>query len=405
MQPLVITDEVLAQLIRSRETSRTEFKETLQGSAPVTIREAVCSFANDLPGSGGPGIVVVGLTNDGALAGTAITEELLLALTDMRSDGNILPPPTMLVERRKCKAGDIAVVTVWPSDSPPVRYKGAIHIRIGPRRGIATAQEERILNERRRHGDRPFDIRPVDGTEIADLNRRQFEDEYLPHAVDRELLESNDRTLEERLAASKMTASIGDGRATTLGLLVLGVSPRDYIPGAYVQFLRIAGRSLSDDITDELEIDGSVSDVLARLEDKLRTHNRRQVDLVSSDREHRSESYPMAALQQLARNSLMHRTYENTNAPVRVTWFDDRIEIQNPGGPFGSVTSENFGQAGVTDYRNPNLAEAMKVMGYVQRFGVGITIARNLLQESGHPDIEFTPTQNHVLVLVRASSG
>ena len=101
----------------------------------------------------------------------------------------------------------------------------------------------------------------------------------------------------------------------------------------------------------------------------------------------------------------MHRTYENTNAPVRVTWFDDRIEIQNPGGPFGSVTSENFGQAGVTDYRNPNLAEAMKVMGYVQRFGVGITIARNLLDESGHPDIEFTTTQNHVLALVRANSG
>lgn len=264
MQPLAITDEVLAQLIHSRETSRTEFKETLQGSAPVTIREAVCAFANDLPGSGGPGIVVVGLTNDGALADTAITEELLLALTDMRSDGNILPPPTMLVERRTYAAGDIAVVTVWPSDSPPVRYKGAIHIRIGPRRGIATAQEERILNERRRHGDRPFDTRPVDGSGIADLNRRQFEDEYLPHAVDRELLESNDRTLEERLAAAKMTASIDDGRATTLGLLVLGISPRDFIPGAYVQFLRIAGKSLSDEITDELEIDGSASDVLER---------------------------------------------------------------------------------------------------------------------------------------------
>lgn len=405
MQPLAITDEELARLIYSRETSSTEFKETLQGSAPKAIREAICAFANDLPGSGGPGIIVVGLTNAGALAGTAITEELLLALTDMRSDGNILPPPTMLVEPRAYEAGDIAVVTVWPSDSPPVRYKGAIHIRIGPRRGIATAQEERILNERRRHGDRPFDVYPANGTGIADLNRRQFEDEYLPHAVDRELLQSNDRTLEERLAAAKMTASIEDGLATTLGLLVIGVRPRDFIPGAYVQFLRIAGSSLSDEITDELEIDGSVSDVLERLEDKLRTHNRSQVDLVSSDREHRSESYPMAALQQLVRNSLMHRTYENTNAPVRVTWFDDRIEIQNPGGPFGSVTSENFGQAGVTDYRNPNLAEAMKVMGYVQRFGVGITIARNLLDESGHPDIEFTTTQNHVLALVRAKSG
>ena len=53
----------------------------------------------------------------------------------------------------------------------------------------------------------------------------------------------------------------------------------------------------------------------------------------------------------------MHRTYEATNAPVRVNWFDDRIEIISPGGPFGSVSDANFGEPGVTDYRNPNLAE------------------------------------------------
>jgi ATP-dependent DNA helicase RecG len=72
----------------------------------------------------------------------------------------------------------------------------------------------------------------------------------------------------------------------------------------------------------------------------------------------------------------MHRSYEATNAPVRVYWFDDRIEIHNPGGPFGSVTVENFGQPGITDYRNPNLAEALRALGYVQRFGAGIAIAR-----------------------------
>ena len=404
MRTLAITDDELARIIDSQESARTEFKETLRGNAPKSIREAICAFANDLSGNGEPGIVVVGLKDDGTCAGTYITDELLLTLTDMRSDGNIVPPPTILVEKRAYKAKEIAVVTVWPSDSPPVRYKGAIHVRNGPRRGIATAQEERILNERRRHGDRPFDISPVDGTGPADLNRRQFEDEYLPNAVDRELLMRNDRSFEERLAAAKMTASVDDGRATILGLMVIGVRSRDLIPGAYVQFLRIRGDSLSDEIIDELEIDGAVSDVLERLEDKLRTHNRRQIDLVSGDRERRAESYPMAALQQIVRNAVMHRTYESTNAPVRVTWFDDRIEIQNPGGPFGSVTSENFGQPGITDYRNPNLAEAMKVMGYVQRFGVGINIARNLLQEAGHPDIEFTPTQTHILAIVRASS-
>ena len=98
----------------------------------------------------------------------------------------------------------------------------------------------------------------------------------------------------------------------------------------------------------------------------------------------------------------MHRSFEGTNAPIRISWFADRIEIQNPGGPFGQVTQENFGQPGVADYRNPHLAEAMKILGYVQRFGVGIATARAELATNGNPPLEFQVTQNFVHVTVRA---
>jgi ATP-dependent DNA helicase RecG len=107
------------------------------------------------------------------------------------------------------------------------------------------------------------------------------------------------------------------------------------------------------------------------------------------------------ALQQLIRNAVMHRTYENTNAPVRVYWFDDRIEIVNPGGPFGIVTRENFGRPGISDYRNPNLADAMKVMGFVQRFGIGLQTARAEMKRNGNPDIEFQIEPMTVLATVR----
>jgi ATP-dependent DNA helicase RecG len=99
----------------------------------------------------------------------------------------------------------------------------------------------------------------------------------------------------------------------------------------------------------------------------------------SSNRESRVEEYPFDAMRQLVRNALMHRSYEATNAPVRVYWFDDRIEIHNPGGPYGTVTVDNFGEPGLTDYRNPNLAEALRALGFVQRFGAGIAIARKVL--------------------------
>lgn len=124
-------------------------------------------------------------------------------------------------------------------------------------------------------------------------------------------------------------------------------------------------------------------------------------DLTSAAREIRQPDYPIVALQQLARNAVMHRNYEGTNAPVRITWFEDRIEIQNPGGPFGQVSRDNFGQPGVTDYRNPHLAEAMKNLGYVQRFGLGIPMARQELERNSNPPVEFHLEDTHVLAVVR----
>jgi len=118
----------------------------------------------------------------------------------------------------------------------------------------------------------------------------------------------------------------------------------------------------------------------------------------------RSTPYPLSALQQLTRNAVMHRSYEGTNAPVRVYWFDDRIEITNPGGPYGTVTAENFGRPGVSDYRNPYVAAVLKTMGFVQRFGFGIAEARRSLAANGNPPPEFQVEPTVVLATVRRAA-
>lgn len=236
---------------------------------------------------------------------------------------------------------------------------------------------------------------------MTDLDRRRFEDEYLPAAFAPDVLAANDRSYEQRLAATKMVVAADEPTPTVLGVLVLSTRTRDFIPGAYVKFLRISGRDLADPVSDEQVIDGPMAEVLRRTDEKLSAHNRTAVDLTSADRERRTSLYPMPALQQIVRNAIMHRSYEATNAPVRVTWYDDRIEITSPGGPFGAVTVENFGQPGVSDYRNPSLAEALRVLGFVQRFGVGIATARSELQANGNPPPEFEVNPSHVGVTLR----
>ena len=138
--------------------------------------------------------------------------------------------------------------------------------------------------------------------------------------------------------------------------------------------------------------------VVRRLDEKLAAHNRVAVDFTSGPTEKRRYLYPPAALRQITRNAIMHRAYEGTNAPVRAYWYDDRIEIANPGGPYGYVTAENFGQPGYADYRNPHIAETMRVLGLVQRFGAGIATAQAALRDNGNPPLQFRVEPTMIVV-------
>ena len=397
----VYSERDLERLMVDLESDLVERKEWLQGNVPRRIREAVCAVANDLPNHESSGVVFVGVQDDGIPSNLEITDELLRQLADIKTDGNILPPPALSVAKHVLSDTPVAVVTVRPSDSTPVRFRGRIWVRVGPRRAIATAQDERILNEKRRHRDQHFDSQPLPIATMQDLDLRRFEEEYLPLAVGREVIEANDRSVEQRLAATKMVISVEDPTPTIAGTLVLGKRPRDFLPGAYVQFLRIAGVEWGDPVADEALCDGPIDNVVRRLDDKLFAHNRTAVDFTSGPRETRHSTYPLPALQQLARNAVMHRTYEGTNTPVRVYWFDNRIEIISPGGPYGAVSAELFGQPGIVDYRNPILAEAMRVLGLVQRYGVGIPTARRELEANGQPEPEFRIEPNWVYCIVR----
>ena len=157
-----------------------------------------------------------------------------------------------------------------------------------------------------------------------------------------------------------------------------------------------------DEIVDQKDVHGPIVELLRRLDDILGANIRIATDITSSAQEIRKPDYPMVALQQILRNAVMHRNYETSHAPVRITWFRDRVEIQNPGGPFGQITRQNFGSPGITDYRNPHLAEAMRNLGYVQRFGVGIQLARKALGENANPDLEFDVQDNYILATLRA---
>lgn len=376
----------ILDLIAGGESDRVEFKEALSSASKKGIREAICAFANDLPGHGKPGYVLVGVRDDGTLAGIKVSDETLRTLADMRSSGHIVPLPSMSVRRIDLDGGQVAMITVQPSDYPPLRCDGNILIRTGSRRGMASAQDERILNEKRRANDTHYELRLVPGARFSDLSMTRFKEEYLARAFSKEVLVANERTEEEQLAALKMIESTDNPVPTVLGMLIIGKNPLFFLPGAYIQFIRFRGEKMTDEITYSLEISGPLQVVVDRLDDMFHAYN--PVALEIGPPEKRTALYPMKALQELTRNAIMHRDYETSNAPVRMHWFNDRIEIINAGSPYGEVTG-HLGEAGYADYRNPNLAAVMRDMGLVQRFGTGIQTARKALQEGGNPPLEL----------------
>lgn len=121
------SDRALEALMADLESELVERKESLRRTPPgkdgpiEDIRQAVCAFANDVPGHNRPGVVFVAARDDGTPSGIPITDRLLQRLADIKTDGHTLPPPTMSVEKRVLAGHDVAVVTVHPSDAPPVR--------------------------------------------------------------------------------------------------------------------------------------------------------------------------------------------------------------------------------------------------------------------------------------------
>jgi ATP-dependent DNA helicase RecG len=393
----MITDDDLLEAFHNAESDRIERKRNADNLDK--IRELICAMANDMPNHNKPGIIFIGQEDDLTCSGLDIDDKLLLRLSQLRDDGNIQPLPQMEVRSKIFQGCKVAVITVAPSDQPPVKFNGRVYIRVGPRRAFATGQEERRLLEKRRWGNLPFDAQPFAGSALNDLDFVRFKLEFLPAVVPQDVLSQNDRSDEQQLRTLKLVGL--DGTPTIAGLLFLGKSPQSLLPGAYIQFRKIDGTHLTDETIVHHEITGSLIDQIRRIDELLSLFIKTSAKVGGPVRIEKPD-YPLEALRQLVRNAIIHRTYEGTNAPVRITWYVDRIEILSPGGPYGSVTHENFGNEGVTDYRNPTIAELMLRLKFVEKYGVGIGIARRTLAENENPPLEFDKSSsNHILAIVR----
>ena len=174
---------------------------------------------------------------------------------------------------------------------------------------------------------------------------------------------------------------------TNAGILLLTPNAKLHFPGAYVQYVKFEGPTMTSKVLAEKVFSGTLIDVLKNLSNFIEFN-------IVAERPVKGEgfaektvfNYPFWSLRKLTMNAVMHRDYAS-NAPIYIYEFADKIEIHNAGSLYGNARPDNF--PNTSDYRNPIIAEAMKNLKHVNRFNYGVKRAQELLFENGNPPAEF----------------
>jgi len=381
-----LTEDELRRMMTDLESENVE--RTRAFDKADKMGQAICAFANDLSGRGVPGYLLLGVESNGELSGKRIDDEHLTSLGGLKTEGNLLPPPAMALDVFHFDQGDVAVITVFPSAYPPIRYQGQVWVRIGARKALATEEDIHLLEEKRQRNGRRFEERPCHAARMEDMDLELFRTQYLPRAIQSEVIEEDGRPVREQLASLRFYDRDADV-PTNLGMILFGKHPEMYIPSAYLQYVKFAASDNAGDILTEHAYKGPLLKIIAELDGfiKVGIASPRSVR-VSSLREEIVKSYPDWSIRELLLNAVIHRDYQIGNAPIKFYDYNGlRLEITNPGGLYGQATPDNFPH--VNDYRNPLLAEAIKVMGYVNKFNRGISKVKAELEKNGNPPPVF----------------
>ena len=110
------------------------------------------------------------------------------------------------------------------------------------------------------------------------------------------------------------------------------------------------------------------------------------------------EKIPEAAFREAIANALIHRVWD-MDSQIKVSMFDDRIEIISPGGLPSGITEDEYLSGKLSVLRNRNLANVFYRLGFVEIFGTGVTRIKQLYKE-GLMQPDFEVSENTIKIVL-----
>ena len=181
-------------------------------------------------------------------------------------------------------------------------------------------------------------------------------------------------------------------------VLLFGKERTQHFSDAWVQCGRFVGTDKAA-IFDHIDIHDPLPQAVDSIMLFLKKHAMRGADF-SEIRRKDVWSIPLTLLREAVINALVHADYSQRGAPIRIAFFDDRIEIENPGILLPGMTVEDM-REGVSKIRNHVIARVFKELNLIEQWGSGVRRIFREAQELGLPEPQIVELGMRVRVVVR----
>lgn len=403
--------------LSSRESERTEWKENVADINSVV--KTIVAFANDISNLGG-GYVVCGAKEVKDETGFQKFEAVGLTSDKIKEiEGAVLAHcrekvhPPIIPVTNEISLSDVErrifvfiITTTGQAHSYRSGGKDAstYYVRIG--RETREARDG-ILREFlvQKNVLEPWDRRVNETAQVKDIDLLALRD-YLEQMG---LWDSN-KQLEDyisdtdRLAAfipplAGLNNQYSEPQPRNFTILMFS-DPIKFFPGAYSIFSAYKGHDRSEPTSEKHEILGPAVRQAERIIELLNVQSYTAID--KDDSAPNALKYPPKAIREAVVNALAHRSYES-DQPVRVTVFSDRIEINSPGGLPRPIIEADFKKGKSFPYwRNQSLAYFFNKLHLAQSEGQGIPTIFRTMSELGCPEPEFKVSKDNLLCVLPA---
>jgi ATP-dependent DNA helicase RecG len=249
------------------------------------------------------------------------------------------------------------------------------YVRVGSTNRRADA--EMIQELRRAARGESYDEQPMPGLDSEAVDFRAASESFAP------IRKLGRRDLE---TLRLVTGHQGRKVPTVGGIRLFGRAREHHFPDAWIQ----AGRSRGTDkahIMDQAEIRAlpvaAIGDAIAFIE----KHALHGVE-VGRIRSRSTSNLPPVAIREAVINAVTHADYAQRGAPIRISLFDDRLEIENPGLlPFGLTVEDP--EQGVSRLRNRVIGRVFHALGLVEQWGSGVQRMIAACREAGLSPPQF----------------